>query len=128
MKHIRSASEIRAAGKVPKVIEEYFGRVNSDTAELSIARMISPPGWEEPGQRPDFDEYTVVLRGSLRAQSNGSTIDVGAGEAVHVEAGEWVKYSTPFPEGAEYIAVCIPAFSQETVNRERQVDGSKSCP
>jgi len=118
LKHIRTPTSIRAAGTVPKVIEEYFGRVNSGTDELSIARMTSPSGWDEPGQRPEFDEYTVVLRGTLRVQIDGSTLDVGAGEAVHIHAGEWVKYSTPSSEGAEYIAVCMPAFSPQTVNRD----------
>jgi mannose-6-phosphate isomerase-like protein (cupin superfamily) len=99
------------------MIEEFVGRVNSGTTQLSVARMTSPPGWNEPGQRPDFDEITVVLSGTLRVEGDRSTIDVGAGEAVYVERGDWVKYSTPCPEGAEYIAVCIPAFSPETVNR-----------
>ena len=103
---------IEAAGNLPKRIEEFVGRVNSRTAAVSVARMVSPPGWVEPGQTPEFDEYTVVLRGTLRV--NG--IDVRAGQAVIAHAGEHVQYSTP--EGAEYIAVCLPAFSMETVHRD----------
>ena len=111
-------TRIQAHGQPPKVIEEYIGRVNSGTSELSVARMISPSAWSEPGQTPEFDEYTVVLRGSLRVESRDGTIDVAAGQAVIVKAGEWVRYSTPGAEGAEYIAVCLPAFSPETVYRE----------
>jgi mannose-6-phosphate isomerase-like protein (cupin superfamily) len=110
-------TRIQAHGQPPKVIEEYIGRVNSGTSKLSVARMISPPGWSEPGQTPEFDEYTVVLRGSLRVESRDGMIDVAAGQAIIVNAGEWVCYSTPGPEGAEYIAVCLPAFSPETVHR-----------
>ena len=118
MRHFRQPTEIRAHGEPPKTIQEYIGRLNSGTPELSIARMISPPGWQEPGQRPEFDEYTVVLRGSLRVETEGSALELGAGEAVWVRAGEWVRYSTPSPDGAEYIAVCSPAFSPDTVNRD----------
>ena len=118
MKHITEPSRIRAAGTVPKTIEEYFGRANTDTSEVSIARMTSPAGWDEAGQRPEFDEFTVVLKGTLRVQSESGVFDVGAGEGVHVEPGEWVRYSTPSPEGAEYIAVCVPAFSPDTVHRD----------
>ena len=115
-KHITSPKIIEAAGNKPKRIEEYVGRVNSDTAEVSVARMQSPPGWVEPGQTPEFDEYTVVLRGTLRVTSRDGVIEVAAGQAVITPAGEWVQYSTP--EGAEYIAVCLPAFSPATVHRD----------
>ena len=114
--HIQGPSIIEAAGTKPKRIEEYVGRVNSGTAAVSVARMKSPPGWVEPGQTPEFDEYTVVLVGTLRVETTTSTIDVKAGEAIITEAGEWIRYSTP--EGAEYIAVCLPAFSPDTVHRD----------
>ena len=110
---------IAAAGTKPKLIEEYVGRVNSDTDKVSIARMRSPQGWEEPGQRPRFDEYTVVLKGMLRVKTEEETVDVRAGEGIISHRGEWVQYSTPEPEGAEYIAVCLPAFSVETVHRDQ---------
>ena len=110
---------IAAAGTKPKLIEEYVGRVNSDTDKVSIARMRSPQGWEEPGQRPRFDEYTVVLKGMLRVKTEEETVDVRAGEGIISHRGEWVQYSTPEPEGAEYIAVCLPAFSAETVHRDQ---------
>jgi len=116
--HIAKPTVIEAAGNKPKRIEEYVGRVNSGTEALSVARMTSPPGWIEPGQRPEFDEYTMVLRGMLRVESEGGTIDVRAGEAIIARAGEWIRYSTPEPEGAEYVAVCAPAFSMETVHRD----------
>jgi mannose-6-phosphate isomerase-like protein (cupin superfamily) len=109
---------IEAAGTKPKLIEEFIGRVNSATKDISIARMRSPVGWTEPGQTPEFDEYTVVLRGMLRVTTRNETIDVRAGQAVVTQRGEWVQYSTPEPEGAEYIAVCVPAFSPETVHRD----------
>ena len=115
---IRAATIIEAAGNKPKVIEEYIGRVNTDTEAVSIARMKSPAGWIEPGQTPEFDEYTVVLRGMVRVESKTGTIDVRAGQAVIAQAGERVRYSSPDPDGAEYIAVCVPAFSQKTVKRE----------
>ena len=115
---ISSPSIIKSAGNKPKIIEEFFGRVNSDTSGLSIAHMISPAGWVEPGQRPDFDEYTVVLKGTLRVKSEHSEEDIHAGEAVLAHKGEWVQYSTPGKEGAEYIAVCLPAFSPDTVHRD----------
>jgi len=105
-----------AAGEPPKIIEEFVGRVNSRTSALSIARMTSPPGWREPGQTPEFDEYTVVLRGELQVQTRDKNYNVAAGQAFIVHAGEWVRYSTP--QGAEYIAVCLPAFSPETVHRD----------
>ncbi len=109
---------IAAAGNKPKVIEEFVGRVNSSTAEVSVARMKSPQGWEEPGQTPEFDEYTVVLSGMLRVTTKTGVIDVRAGQAVITKKGEWVRYSTPEAGGAEYIAVCRPAFSPQTVYRD----------
>ena len=115
---IPQPTEVAAAGNKPKIIREFVGRVNSDTQQVSIARMQSPSGWVEPGQRPEFDEYTVVLRGTLRVEHERGTIDVSAGQAVIAQRGEWIRYSTPGPEGAEYIAVCLPAFSPETVHRD----------
>ncbi len=115
---IEKPSIVSAAGNKPKVIEEYVGRVNSKTNALSIARMKSPSGWIEPGQRPEFDEYTVVLRGMLEVKTEKDTLQVKAGSAVIVHRGEWVQYSSTSPEGAEYIAVCCPAFSMETVYRD----------
>ena len=115
---ISNPTVITAAGNKPKKIEEFIGRVNSQTQDVSIARMKSPQGWVEPGQTPAFDEYTVVLKGSLCVKHKTGTIDVTAGQAVIANAGEWVQYSTPGPEGAEYIAVCVPAFSPETVKRD----------
>jgi mannose-6-phosphate isomerase-like protein (cupin superfamily) len=115
---IKQATIIRAAGNKPKIIEEYIGRVNSETDAVSIARMKSPSGWAEPGQTPEFNEYTVVLKGLLRVESKEGTIDVLAGQAVITHAGEWVRYSSPDPGGAEYVAVCLPAFSSETVHRD----------
>ena len=113
---VEKPTVITAAGNLPKEIQEFIGRVNSDTTELSIARMISPAGWQEPGQTPRFNEYSVVLKGSLHVTLRDRTIVVNAGQAVIVAAGEWVRYGTP--EGAEYIAVCVPAFSPETVHRD----------
>ena len=115
---IEKPSVIAAAGNKPKIIEEFIGRVNSCTEALSVARMQSPSGWVEPGQAPEFDEYTVVLRGSLRVTTRDGVVDVHAGQAVIAHAGEWVQYSTPGPDGAEYIAVCLPAFSMESVHRD----------
>ena len=109
---------IEAAGNKPKVIQEFIGRVNSRTESISVARMISPGGWVEPGQTPEFDEYTVVLRGTLRVESKTGTTDVRAGQAIVTHAGEWVRYSTPDNEGAEYVAICTPAFSPATVHRD----------
>ena len=109
---------IEAAGNKPKVIQEFIGRVNSRTESVSVARMISPGGWQEPGQTPEFDEYTLVLRGKLRVESKSGTTDVAAGQAVITHAGEWVRYSTPDNDGAEYVAVCLPAFSPATVHRD----------
>jgi ethanolamine utilization protein EutQ (cupin superfamily) len=114
--HIEKPSVIEAAGNKPKIIEEYIGRVNSQTSAASVAKMTSPGGWVEPGQTPEFDEYTVVLRGALHVESKSGTIVVKAGQAVITHAGEWVRYSTP--EGAEYVAVCLPAFSMQTVHRD----------
>ena len=113
---IDKPTRIEAAGTKPKLIDEYVGRVNSATPAVSIAHMRSPAGWEEPGQAPEFDEYTVVLKGTLRVRSRSGDLDVRAGQAVIAPKGEWVQYSTP--EGAEYIAVCLPAFSPETVHRD----------
>ena len=115
---IANPTVIQAAGNKPKVIEEFIGRVNSQTDAVSIARMKSSPGWIEPGQTPEFDEFTVVLRGLLRVTSKSGTLDVRAGQAVIAHRGEWVQYSTPGSEGAEYIAVCLPAFSPQTVHRD----------
>jgi quercetin dioxygenase-like cupin family protein len=117
-KLIEKPSIIPAAGDLPKKIAEYVGRVNSATGAVSIARMESPAGWSEPGQTPEFDEYTLVLRGLLRVETSSATIDVKAGQAIAAHRGEWVRYSTPELDGAEYIAVCIPAFSPELVHRE----------
>jgi mannose-6-phosphate isomerase-like protein (cupin superfamily) len=116
--HVPAPARIAAAGNQPKVIEEFIGRVNSGTAAVSIARMRSPAGWVEPAQTPEFDEYTVVLQGMLRVEHDGGAIEVNAGQAVVVPAGERIRYSSPGAEGAEYIAVCLPAFSPETVHRE----------
>lgn len=115
---IDSPSIITAAGNKPKRIEEYIGRVNSKTEGVSVALMKSPGGWVEPGQRPEFDEYTVVLKGELHIECEGESLDVKPGQAVIAHAGEWVRYSTPGAEGAEYVAVCIPAFALETVHRD----------
>ena len=115
---IDNPSVIEAAGNKPKRIEEYIGRVNSGTAAVSVARMVSPSGWQEPGQRPEFDEYTVVLKGLLRVESQDGILEIRAGEAVIARAGQWVRYSTPGSEGAEYIAVCLPAFAPQTVHRD----------
>jgi mannose-6-phosphate isomerase-like protein (cupin superfamily) len=115
---IESPTRIDAVGTKPKRIEEFVGRVNNGESRLSIARMHAPAGWQEPGQRPTFDEYTVVLRGQVRVEYDGGVMDIDAGQAVLTRAGEWVRYSTPGPDGAEYIAVCLPAFSLATVHRD----------
>jgi mannose-6-phosphate isomerase-like protein (cupin superfamily) len=115
---IASPTRIEAAGNKPKLIDEYIGRVNSAHEEVSIAHMRSPEGWLEPGQEPEFDEFTVVLRGTLRVEHSGGAMDVCAGQAVIAHSGEWVRYSTPEAGGAEYIAICLPAFSPATVNRD----------
>jgi mannose-6-phosphate isomerase-like protein (cupin superfamily) len=116
---IAKATRITAAGNKPKLIDEYIGRVNSATTAASVAHMRSPSGWEEPGQTPEFDEFTVVLKGMLRVEYDGGALDVRAGQAVVANKGEWVRYSTPEAEGAEYIAVCLPAFSIDTVHRDQ---------
>jgi mannose-6-phosphate isomerase-like protein (cupin superfamily) len=113
---IESPVRVEAAGEPPKLIDEFAGRASNSEERVSVARMRSPAGWSEPGQRPEFDEYTVVLVGSLRVEGEDGTLEVAAGQAVMTRAGEWVRYSTP--EGAEYIAVCLPAFSPETVHRD----------
>ncbi|QDT66039.1 cupin domain-containing protein [Calycomorphotria hydatis] len=115
---IAQPTVVPAAGEPPKIIEEFIGRVNSGSEQISIARMRSPSGWQEPGQCPEFDEYTVVLKGALRVEHREGEFFVRAGQAVMTRAGEWVRYGTPEPEGAEYIAICLPAFSPETVHRD----------
>jgi ethanolamine utilization protein EutQ len=116
---ISQPTRIQSAGNKPKLIDEYIGRVNSKTSATSVAHMRSPAGWVEPGQTPNFEEFTVVLKGTLRVEHKGGSLDVTAGQAVIAHAGEWVRYSTPHPDGAEYIAVCLPAFSMETVHRDQ---------
>lgn len=116
---VKSPAMVEAAGNKPKIIEEFIGRVNSSTEQISIAKMKSPGGWEEPGQTPEFDEYTIVLKGMLRVETKTTLYDVEAGQAIITHKGEWIKYSTPTPEGAEYIAVCVPAFAPDTVHRDK---------
>jgi mannose-6-phosphate isomerase-like protein (cupin superfamily) len=116
--HIQKPTEIHAVGNKPKLIREYIGRVNSKTSDASVAHMQSPSGWEEPGQCPEFDEYSVVLKGTLRVTHKNGYLEIKAGQAVIAQKGEWVKYSTPGPEGAEYIAVCLPAFAPSAVHRD----------
>ena len=111
-------TRIEAAGNLPKLIDEYIGRVNSQTRDLSVARMRSPAGWQEPGQTPEFDEYTIVLGGMLQVEHRTGTLQIRAGQAVIAHRGEWIRYSTPEPEGAEYIAICVPAFTPGTVHRD----------
>jgi mannose-6-phosphate isomerase-like protein (cupin superfamily) len=118
VKKFNGPTVIAAAGNKRKIIEEYFGLVNSKDSRVSIARMISPSGWSEPGQTPDFDEYTVVLKGMLRVETRDGVHEVRAAEAIMVTRQEWVRYSSPGPEGAEYVAVCLPAFSPATVHRD----------
>ena len=115
---ISQPTRIQAAGNKPKLIDEYIGRVNSKTSGVSVAHMRSPQGWVEPGQSPEFDEFTIVLKGMLRVTHKEGSLDVRAGQAVIAHAGEWVRYSTPEEGGAEYIAVCLPAFAMETVHRD----------
>ncbi len=115
---IAQPTRIESAGNKPKLIDEYVGRVNSRHDQVSIAHMRSPSGWVEPGQTPEFEEFTIVLKGMLRVAHRGGTLDVPAGQAVIAHRGEWVQYSTPGPEGAEYVAVCLPAFSPATVHRD----------
>ena len=119
---IDTPSRVEAAGTKPKLIDEFVGRVNTGEERLSVARMTSPQGWVEPGQRPDFDEWTLVLDGTLSVEHEAGSVDVRAGQAIHVRGGEWVRYSTPYAGGAEYVAVCLPAFSPDTVHRDD--DGS----
>ena len=115
---IENPSRVEAAGTKPKLIDEYVGRVNTTEERLSVARMSSPEGWVEPGQRPDFDEWTLVLDGTLRVEHEAGVVEVRADQAILVRGGEWVQYSTPYPGGAEYVAVCLPAFSPDTVHRD----------
>jgi mannose-6-phosphate isomerase-like protein (cupin superfamily) len=115
---IEAPTRVQAAGTKPKLIDEYVGRVNSAEPAVSVAHMRSPSGWQEPGQTPEFDEYTLVLRGMLRVEHRAGTLDVRTGQAVVTRRGEWIRYSTPEADGAEYIAVCLPAFSMETVHRD----------
>ena len=117
---IEQPTVVASAGNKPKQIQEFAGRVNSGHGSVSVARMVSPGGWQEPGQRPEFEEITIVLRGVLRVEYEGGILDVAAGQAVVAAPGEWVRYSTPQPDGAEYIAVCLPAFSPSTVHRDDQ--------
>ena len=116
---IKNPKRIESVGNKSKTIDEFIGRVNSSTEQISIAKMKSPARWEEPGQTPEFDEYTIVLNGTLRVETKSETFDIKTGEAIITYKGEWIKYSTPTDEGAEYIAVCVPAFSPETVNRDK---------
>jgi ethanolamine utilization protein EutQ len=115
---IEQATRIAAAGNKPKIIEEFVGHATTGTRGVSIAQMRSPAGWQEPGQQPEFDEYTLVLEGMLRVETEAGTHDVHAGQAIVTHAGEWVRYSTPGPDGAHYVAVCLPAFSVDTVHRD----------
>lgn len=115
---IETPTRVTAAGQPPKLIDEHVGRVNSDDHEVSIAHMRSPSGWSEPGQRPEFDEYTIVLRGLLVVDHEAGRLEVAAGQTVHARPGEWVRYSTPGPDGAEYISVCLPAFSPQNMHRD----------
>jgi mannose-6-phosphate isomerase-like protein (cupin superfamily) len=115
---IANPTVIAAAGNKPKRIEEYAGRVNSGHQAVSVARMVSPEGWVEPGQRPEFEEITVVLRGMLRVEHQGGVMDVRPGQAVVAAPGEWIRYGSPEPGGAEYVAICLPAFSMDTVHRD----------
>lgn len=115
---IPGPSRVTAAGEPPKTIDEYVGRVNSGDAGVSLAHMRSPSGWSEPGQRPEFDEYTLVLRGELRVEHSSGELTVRAGQAVHTAPGEWVRYSSPGPDGAEYVAVCLPAFDLDAAHRD----------
>lgn len=117
---IPQPTRITAAGNKPKLIDEYIGRVNSNTSATSVAHMRSPEGWQEPGQKPEFDEFTVVLKGMIRVEHEGGQTDVRAGQAIITHACEWIRYSTPEAGGAEYIAVCLPAFAPSTVPRDSE--------
>jgi ethanolamine utilization protein EutQ len=119
---IQSPAAIQAAGDKPKSIEEFVGHVGSNTSTLSVARMKSPEGWREPGQTPEFDEYTVVLRGMLRVETRTNSFDINEGQAIIAHRGEWVRYCTPKPNGAEYIAICVPAFSPQSVHRDSEIN------
>lgn len=121
---IEKPTVISASGNKPKEIEEYIGRANTETGHVSVARMISPAGWEEPGQQPEFEEITVVLKGMLRVEHESGALEVEAGQAVVAQPGEWVRYSTPEPEGAEYISICLPAFSADTVHRDPSTENA----
>lgn len=120
IKLIKSPSVIKAVGTRKKIIEEFFGRVNSNDPNVSIAKMTSQEGWEEPGQKPEFDEYTIVLKGSLKVKTSNEEFDVTAGQGIFIGKNEWVQYSTPFEGGAEYVAICLPAFSPELVHRDKE--------
>ncbi len=115
---IAQPTRVAAAGNKPKLIDEFLGRVNSSTPEVSVAKMQSPGGWQEPGQTPEFDEFTVVVRGMLRVEYRGGSLDVRAGQAVICPRNQWIRYSTPEPDGAEYFAICVPAFSPDSVHRD----------
>lgn len=119
---IHEPTRIQAVGNKPKLIDEFIGRINSKDSQVSVAHMRSPEGWEEPGQTPEFDEYTIVLKGMIRVTHKDGSIDVRTGQAVIAHKGEWIRYSTPEAGGAEYIAVCVPAFSMETVHRDERHD------
>ncbi len=119
---IESPTIVEAAGNKPKIIEEYIGNINTQTSSVSIARMHSPGGWIEPGQTPKFDEYTVVLKGTLQVKTQVDTLEIKQGQAVIIPAGEWVQYSTPTEEGAEYMAICIPGFTPDNVHRDQDDD------
>lgn len=118
-KLIQKTSVIEATGNKPKIIEEFIGRVNSQNNNISIAKMKSPQGWVEPGQTPEFDEYTIVLKGTIQIETKEETYKVDEGQSFYSCKGEWIKYSIPFPNGAEYVAICLPTFSIETVNRDK---------
>ncbi|MFA6030106.1 MAG: cupin [Elusimicrobiota bacterium] len=116
-RYIEKPSVVEAAGNKPKIIEEYIGRVNTGTTPISVARMVSPAGWEEPAQEPRFAEYTIVLKGMLKVETKKGTYEVRGGQAVMLGPDEWVRYSSPEKDGAEYVSICLPAFSYETVRR-----------
>ena len=121
MKHIKEPTEIEAVGSGPKVIQEFIGQMNTGNTDVSIARMKTTRGWEEPGQTPDFDEYTLVLKGTLCVKTRDGVYEVKQGQAIIADRGEWVQYSTPYDGGAEYIAVCLPAFAAEAANRDAEI-------
>jgi quercetin dioxygenase-like cupin family protein len=121
MKHIKKPSEIEAIGTEPKVIQEFIGQINTGNTGVSIAKMQTPQGWEEPGQTPEFDEYTLVLKGTLCVKTRDKSYEVTQGQAIIANKGEWVQYSTPYDGGAEYIAVCLPAFTTEAANRDAEI-------